>query len=157
MIDAPRIVKTSARLAAIIRVTVPRDQIQAVMGPGLSEVRAAVAAQGIAVTRPWFTHHLRMDPDVFDFEIGVPVAAPISVAGRAQPGQLPDATVVRTIYYGDFEGLGSGWKQVDDWITANGHTARADLWEVYLTGPESTSSPADWRTELNRPIVASRS
>ena len=54
---------------------IPRAEIQKVMGPGYREVMAAVAAQGIAPVGPWFTHHLRMDPDTFDFEIGVPVAS----------------------------------------------------------------------------------
>jgi hypothetical protein len=45
------------------------------MGPGLRELMAAVAAQGIAPTGPWFSNHLRMDPDIFDFEISVPVVA----------------------------------------------------------------------------------
>jgi hypothetical protein len=43
------------------------------MGPGLRELMAVAAAQGIAPTGPWFSHHLRMDPDIFDFEISVPV------------------------------------------------------------------------------------
>jgi effector-binding domain-containing protein len=154
VIEPARIVKTNVQLAAIIRITVPRDQIRTVMGPGLSEIQAAVAAQGIPTAGPWFTHHLRMDPGVFDFEIGVPVTAPFSPAGRAQPGELPAATVVRTIFHGDYEGLGSAWEEVDAWIAANGHSPGTDLWEVYLTGPESTSNPADWRTELNKPILS---
>jgi len=154
MIDTPRIVKTTAQLAAIIRITVPREEIRAVMGPGLSELQVAVAEQGIPTAGPWFTHHLRMDPGVFDFEIGIPVSRRFSAASRARPGELPAARVVRTVYHGDYEGLGSAWQHVDAWIVANGHLPGPDLWEVYLTGPESTSNPADWRTELNKPIIS---
>jgi hypothetical protein len=39
------------------------------------------------------------------------------------------------------------------WIDANGHTPRADLWERYLVGPETSDNPADWQTELNRPLA----
>jgi hypothetical protein len=76
------------------------------MGPGLSELMAAVAAQGVSPTGPWFDHHQRMDPDTFDFEIGVPVQSPISPAGRVQPGRLPATIVARTIYHGDTRASG---------------------------------------------------
>jgi len=34
----------------------------------------------------------------------------------------------------------------------NGHEQADDLWEVYLVGPHSSADPANWRTELNRPL-----
>jgi len=153
MIDKPQIVQTVAQHTAIIHLTIPREEIRNVMGPGLGEVMAAVAAQGISPAGPWFTHHLRMDPDTFDFELSVPVTSPISPSGRVQAGQLPAATVARTIYHGPYEGLGSAWAEFDAWITAQGHASGPDLWECYLAGPESNSDPASWRTELNRPLV----
>lgn len=53
-----------------------------------------------------------MDPDTFDFEVGVPVAAPVAAAGRVKPGELPAATVARTVYHGDYSGLGEAWGRV---------------------------------------------
>ena len=153
MIDTPRITRTTAQLTAIIRLTVPRKEIRNVMGPGLGELMAAIAAQGIAPAGPWLTHHLRMDPDVFDFEISVPVTAPVAAVGRVQPGQLPATKVARTVYHGPYEGLGAAWGEFDAWIVANGHTPAPDLWECYVAGPESNPDPATWRTELNRPLT----
>src|SRR5438067_891590 len=88
MLETPQITQTPDQLTAFIRLTVPREEIRNVMGPGIREVMATVAAQGLAPTGPWFTHHLRMDPEVFDFEICVPVDAPVAPAGRVQPGSL---------------------------------------------------------------------
>jgi effector-binding domain-containing protein len=153
MLDTPQIARTAAQPAAIIRLTIPRAEIQNVMGPGYSEVMAAVAAQGLAPAGPWFTHHLRMDPAIFDFEIGVPVPAPISAAGRVEAGQLPAATVARTVYHGGYEGLGGAWAELDEWITAQGHRPAPDLWECYVAGPESSPDPATWRTQLNWPLT----
>lgn len=152
MLDKPQIVQTAAQPTAVIRLTIPREEIRNVMGPGYRELMTAVAAQGIAPAGPWFTHHLRMDPDLFDFEIGVPVTAPVSAAGRVKAGRLPAATVARTVYHGDYEGLGPAWAEFDAWITAQGHTPGPDLWECYVVGPESNPDPATWRTELNRPL-----
>ena len=153
MIEPPRITQAAAQPAAVIHFTIPREEIRNVMGPGIGELMAAVAAQGIAPAGPVFSHHFRMDPKTFDFEVGLPVAAPVFATGRVKPGQLPAATVARTVYHGSYEGIGAAWQEVDAWIAAEGHTPEPDLWECYVAGPESSPNPADWRTELNRPLA----
>ncbi|MDB5297820.1 MAG: transcriptional regulator, effector-binding domain/component [Phycisphaerales bacterium] len=154
MIDAPQIVQAPARPAAVIHLTIPRSEIQAVMGPAFGEVRAALAAQSVVPAGPWFSHHLRRPSDTFDFEVGVPVAAPVAAVGRVRPGQLPAATVARTVYRGDYGGLGAAWGELLAWAAANGHAAAIDLWESYAAGPESSPDPAAWRTELNLPLAS---
>jgi hypothetical protein len=56
MLDKPQITPTPDQITAVIRLTLPRSQIRAVMGPGVRELMAAVAAQGIAPTGLGFTH-----------------------------------------------------------------------------------------------------
>jgi effector-binding domain-containing protein len=153
MIEPPQITQTIARPTAILHLTIPRDEIQNVMGPGIGEVLAAVAAQGSAPAGPIFTHHLRMDPGIFDLEISVPVTTPIAAAGRVQPSEWPAMRVARTVYHGPYEGLGDAWGEFMEWIEASGHTPAPDLWECYTAGPESSPDPAAWRTELNRPLI----
>ncbi len=154
MIEPPQIVATDAQLTAMIRLTVPRAEIRTVMEPGIKEIIDTLAAQSIVPTGPLFTHHLRVDPDIFDFEICVPVATPVAATGRVQPGHLPAAAqVARTVYHGPYEQLGDGWGKFIKWIVSNGHTPAANLWERYITGPESNPDPASWRTELYRPLV----
>jgi effector-binding domain-containing protein len=153
MIDAPQITQTAAQLTAIIRLTIPREEIRNVMGLGIGELMTSIAAQDIAPAGPWFTHHLRMDPDTFDFEIGVPVTALVAAAGRMKPGRWPAMTVARTIHHGAYEGLGAAWRELDAWIAAKGRTPCPDLWECYVAGAESSADPDAWRTELNRPLT----
>lgn len=152
MLDKPTIVQTEAKHAAVIHFTIPREEMRTVMGPGIQELIATLAAQGIAPTGPLFAHHFRMDPAVFDFEIGMPVDAPVSPAGRVKAGGLPAALVARTVYTGPYEGLGEAWGEFSDWISAEGHPSAPDLWECYVSGPESSPDPETWRTELNRPL-----
>ena len=116
------------------------------MSPGISEVMAAVKAQGIGPTGPWFAHHLKMDPATFDFEICVPVTAPVSAVSRVVGGEVPVVRVARTTYHGPYEGLGAAWGEFGDWIAANGHTQLPDLYECYVAGPSrvpirSTGAP----------------
>jgi len=152
MIDTPQITETTAQATAKIHLTIPRDEMQHVMGPGYTELMAVVDEQGIGAG-PWLNHHLKMAPETFDFEISVPVRAAVKPAGRVQPGELPAARVARTVYYGSYEGLGEAWGEFDAWVAANGHTPAANLWEVYVAGPETGPDPANYRTELNRPLV----
>ena len=153
MLETPRITKTDDQLTAFIPLVVPRAEIQAVMGPSIREVYAALAAQGIAPAGPWFTHHRRRPTDTFDFEVRVPVATPVAATGRVKPGRRPAARVARAVYSGPYEGLAAAWGEFCAWIEANGHTPRPDLWECYVVGPESSPDPSAWRTELNRPLV----
>jgi effector-binding domain-containing protein len=141
MIDPPTIVKTAATRAAIVHLTIPKAAIQKEMGPGIAEVRAALAAQDIEATGPWFTRHYKMDPEVWDFDIGVPVAKPVAPTGRVQDGELPAATVARTIYHGGYEGLAGAWPKLDAWIAEQGRTGAASLWETYLVDPVRQSRP----------------
>lgn len=154
VIDTPQIVQTTDQLTAVIRLTIPRAEIQKVMGPAIEELMAVVEEQRIGPAGMWFSHHLRMDPDEFDFEVGVPVLAPVAPTGRVQPGQLLASRVARTTYRGSYDGLGAAWGEFNEWIASKGHVAGTDLWEVYRVGPDSTLDPDNWRTELNRPLRA---
>lgn len=153
MIDIPEIIHTTAQPAAVIHLTVPRSEIQKVMGPGYAELMSTLDAQGIKPAGRWFTHHFRMQPETFDFEIGVPVAEPVKAAGRVNPGELPARRVARTIYHGPYEGLSSAWGEFDRWIKANGLTPDGSVWERYVTDPGVESDSAKYETELMRPLV----
>ncbi len=152
MLDEPKIVTTESQRTAVIHLTIPRNKIQEEMGPGHNELMSALKAQGITPAGPWFSHHLRMDPAVFDFEIGVPVATEVKATGRVKPGTLPATKVARTTYRGGYEGLGPAWGEFEEWLKTNGHAAAPDLWEVYAAGPETGNDPSLYRTELNRPL-----
>ncbi len=89
MIETPSIVMSTKQLAAVIHLTIPRADIQKEMGPAFKELMAAVSAQGIKPTGPWFSHHFKTDPATFDFEIGVPVGSPVKPVGRVKMGELP--------------------------------------------------------------------
>jgi effector-binding domain-containing protein len=153
MIEPPHITQTTEQHTAALHLTVPSDQIRSVMGSGVAEVLAALSAQGIAPTGPWFTHHFRRPTDTFDFQIWFPVAQPIAPSGRVVPGTWPAMTVARTVYHGDYSGLPAAWGEFHQWIDANGHKTTLDLWERYLVNPDSSPDPSSWRTELNRPLI----
>ncbi len=153
MIDTPTLTQTVATPAAVIRLTIPRAEIQAMMGPARAEVLAAVAAQGLTPAGPLFSYHHRMSAEAFDFAVGVPVASAVVAQGRVEAGALPAARVAQTVYHGPYEGLAAAWGAFETWIADAGHTRRPDLWERYLVGPESCADPSEWQTELSHPLA----
>lgn len=153
MISTPEILQTEAEVAAVIHIKTPRSEMAKVFGPGVDELMAVLAEQGVEPAGAVFAHHLKMSPENFDFELGVRVSVPISAVGRVKPGQLPAARVARTTYSGPYEGLSSAWSEFSDWIRANGYEAAGSLWEIYSVGPHSTPDPTGWCTELVRPLL----
>ncbi len=153
MIEEPRILHVTAQPSAVIRLTVARAELQDVMRAALTEVRATLAEQSVLPDGPWFTHHLRLDPEVFELEVGVPVWSTFDESGRVVASMLPAAKVARTVYTGPYDGLTEAWSEFEEWIAAEGHECGAGLWECYVAGPESGADSSAWRTELTRALV----
>lgn len=153
MIETPHITQSDACQTAVIKLSIPRADIRHVMGPAIQEVIAAVVAQGVGPAGAVFSHHFAMHPDTFDFEVGVPVSAPVTPVGRVQSGELPAARVVRTVLHGDYELLPGAWGEFKDWIEKEGLPCAPDLWEAYVIGPQSGPNSSGWRTELNQPLL----
>jgi len=153
MIATPEIVQTDAEMAAVIHLTIPRSEMMKSFGPAVGELVAELTRQGVAPQGAVFAHHRTMSAATFDFELGFKINAPVKANGRIKPGELPAAKVARTIYSGPYEGLHAAWGEFNQWMKANGLRQADDLWEVYSVGPQSTPDPANWRTQLNRPLI----
>jgi effector-binding domain-containing protein len=154
MLATPQILQTAVQPTAVIHLVVARSDIARHMGPAIGEVLSTLAAQGMTPAGPVFSLHGRRPSDTFDFEVGVPVAREVLPAGRVRMSRLPALRVARTTYAGGYEGLGAAWGQFLAWVEAQGLVAQQGLWECYVAGPESGPDPANWRTELNLPLVA---
>jgi effector-binding domain-containing protein len=152
MLEAPALVTTTPLRFAGLRLDIPKSEIRARMGPGLQAVREALAAQGVAAAGPWFTHHFRMEPTRWHFEIGVPVAREVAPAGAVESREWPAMRAARAVLRGDYAGLSGAWEALDAWVREQGLVASAELWEVYAAGPEVGPDPSSWRTELYRPV-----
>lgn len=109
----------------------------------------------------------------FDFEVGIPVTSPITPTGRVIASTLPAFRVARATYLGlsfidarhqlaselttsrfagEYEGLGDAWGEFMGKVKAE-HAVRDELWEVYVTGPETGADSSKWQTELNLPLA----
>ncbi|MEZ5429585.1 MAG: GyrI-like domain-containing protein [Verrucomicrobiales bacterium] len=100
-----------------------------------------------------FAHHSRITPEVFDFEVGVPVSGPLLPVGRVRAGELPGALVLRTIYTGPYEELHDAWREFKDWVGRNGYEVSSHPWETFLSDSGKDLDPSTYRTELNFPLL----
>jgi len=155
MIEEPRITELDATATAYIRLTILRNKMPEVFGPAVGELISTVTGQGAGMTGAVFAHHLSMDdPKTFDFELGVPVSSRISPKGRVEGGRRPVTRVAQTVYHGPYEGLPGAWGKFHEWVKSSGHEWTSDIWECYVVTPDSDPDPANWRTQLNRPLLA---
>ncbi|MCU0647975.1 MAG: GyrI-like domain-containing protein [Gemmatimonadaceae bacterium] len=152
MNDTPTLRLSTPEPLAMIRVVVAPSEMPRIVAPALQELVTVLAAQQVRPRGAWLTYHFRRPTDTFDVAICMPVAQPVAPMGRVQPGELPAVPVACTTHYGPYDELRAAWKALSDWIVAQGHTAAADRWERYVTGPDSLLAPSLWRTELSQPL-----
>lgn len=152
MISGPEIVTLPALRTAFIPLRIPREKMPEVMHPAIEELLAVLQAQGVTPSGPLLCHHHRLEPGVFDFALSFPVTTAIQAQGRVQPGRVPVRRAARTVYSGAYEGLPQAWGEFMAWVEGSGLRCAEDFLEIYTVGPDSSPLPADWRTELQRPL-----
>jgi effector-binding domain-containing protein len=153
MIDESTIIDVPEYATAVVRVSTPRSEMREAMGAARRALHAGLAEQGISPAGPMFSHHFKMEPGIFDFEIGVPVDAVVTALGRLEPSRIPAAKMVSTIYHGGYEGLGEAWELFDDALDAQGLHIHEDLWETYLVGFDQSDDQSGFQTELKRSLL----
>ncbi|MDE1175868.1 MAG: GyrI-like domain-containing protein [Edaphobacter sp.] len=155
MITTPEIVSSPEQTVAYIHLLIPGQEIATALPAALNELRDTLHDQQIAITGPWYSWHLRCPRETFDVRITMPIARAVQPTGRVEAGTREAATVLRTTYTGNYTSLPGAWGEFHDWIDKNSshQKLRADLWEVYLVCPDTSPSPTDWLTEMNRPIA----
>jgi effector-binding domain-containing protein len=178
ILEEPTPPQESRHPAAVIRLTIPRAEIQTAMGPAIQEIIATLKEQQINMTGPLFCHHLTCSEDTFDFEVGFPTATTLptlppaaadaaveeenakttsSANHRVYASTTPSAAkVAKATYTGPYEGLHSAWSEFGDRLEAAGHhrvPGNKTLWEIYTVGPETTDDPQQFQTELSLPIA----
>jgi effector-binding domain-containing protein len=153
MLDTPKVVHTQPLHYAAVHRICPLSDIKTVMDAGIKDVLAVLAAQGRMPSGPFFTHHYCRPMEKFDLEICFPVDSPIQPTGDVHPAIWHAMDVARTVYHGNYTGLGSSWGELEKWLQANNHCGRGEFWERYLIGPHAEANPDNWQTELNWPLA----
>jgi len=148
-----RVTEVGEQRVASIREVIPMERIRDFFDAAFRELAQVVQAQDAVITGPPFARYRGRPAQTVDVEVGFPVAQPVPGDGRVRASTLPAARTVQAEHVGPYEGLADTYDEVHRWIGEHHLTATDEMWEIYLTGPESGSEPASWRTQVVQPIV----
>jgi effector-binding domain-containing protein len=144
--------KLSPQDTAVVRATVPPARIGATLDSALPEIRSVLEQQGVAPAGPPFTRYFDYSEEEADFEVGFPLEAPITPAGRVEPSELPGGRAAVTIHRGGYEGLQEAHDEIGEWVLAHDHDPSGPAWEVYVTDPREEPDSSRWETEVVWPL-----
>lgn len=147
MIAPPQIVLSPPRAVAVVPLRLHVAEIATQLDDAFRALHDTLAAQGVAPAGAPYTYHRGVHDDVADFDVGIPVAAPIVAAGRVVPATLRGARVAVATWRGPLDELGAAWESLGAWLALRGHVAAEDCWESYVG---SADAPV---TELHRPLA----
>jgi effector-binding domain-containing protein len=136
-----------------IRERVEEGEFPAFLGLAFPELFGHVGRHGVIATGHPFVIYHAFGPDRIDAEVCVPVAGPAPVGDRIKAHVLPAATIVRTLHVGPYEELGAAYQALSEWVGDHGYATAGPIRERYLNGPAEMISPADYRTEIDLPVV----
>jgi effector-binding domain-containing protein len=135
-----------------IRDQIASDSLPAFLGGAFPELFTFAVRHGVATIGPPFVLYHAFGPDGIDAEVCVPGAAPGPTDDRIRSRTLPACEIVRTLHVGPYEGLGSAYAALTEWVTDHGYACAAPVRERYLTGVTDDVPPSAYRTELDMPI-----
>jgi effector-binding domain-containing protein len=96
-------------------------------------------------------------PDSFDIETCLPIEGPVSPADRMHFRELPAGLQAFTIHIGSYDNMGDAFDAVWEWIQEHSYEMTGPPRDVVLRGPNETSDPSTYRTEIVYPVAASSS
>ena len=152
MLENPQIATLEPQHTAVVRGTVPMDQIRDFYDSSFPAVAQAVAHQDIGL-RGAIGHYLSTPAETVDLEVGFVTDGAVTADGDVIPAELPGGEVARATHVGPYDGLGSSWNDLYQWVLGEGRHVGESMWEVYVTEPTPDVDPATMRTELFWPLV----
>lgn len=87
------------------------------------------------------------DPDGVDVEAFLPVDRP-QPGDRVETARLPAGRLAVVLHAGPYDGVAGAHGLLGEWAAEHGLEPDGSLQELYLVGPNHTSTPSAWRTEV---------
>lgn len=138
---------------AAVRSRVRMDELPDAFSSAFHRVFAALAEAGIRASGAPYARYRGMPTDTVDVEIGFPVESPFPGSGDVIGETLPAGRAVEALHSGDYDSLRGTYEEVERWMRAHDVIPSDQMWEVYLSGPESDPDPATWRTRIVWPVT----
>ena len=138
-----------------IRAVVPTLELIQFFDEAVNEMNAYVNQVGIKITGPamslWHSAPGQI-PDASDIETCLPIEGPVPASGRMLYTKLPAGLHAFTIHHGSYDNMVNAYDAVWHWIQEQGYEMTGPPRDVVRVGPNDTSDPSNYRTEIVYPI-----
>ena len=122
-------------------------------GRALQNSAAVIAGQGLVPTGPPIALYHGMPTATIDVTAGFPVGDAAVAEEGVVLTPLPVGPAVATVYVGPYDGMTRTYDEIATWLQDEKLTPRPDMWEEYLTDPETNPDPATWQTRIVFPLA----
>ncbi len=149
----PKIETRPEQPCAAIAISAPLSawgRVNALVG----EVYDWLADRNITPAGALFYRYHAVRADVFDVEVGVPVAEPVEGDGRVEAGVKPAGRYAVLVHHGHPDQIRTAFATLDAWAEREGveWDVTNGVWtgrfESYLSDPAVTPDLADWDVEV---------
>jgi effector-binding domain-containing protein len=123
-------------LTAEVRFKARQDELGAKFGQAYGQVAAYLGAKGVPFERPAFASYL-LEGEAFNVRAGFYVPREVESANGVVGGELPEGEAAVTSHVGTYESLAEAYADIQAWAAENGRELREDMWEEYVTGPDT--------------------
>ena len=148
----PRITTLTEQPTAVVRDQVAVDAMPEFFARAFTLAMEALTRQGVQPAGPPFGYYHGMPTDTVDVEAGFPVSEPIDPGDGVLGGTLPAGRAVEALHIGPYDTLVSTYELVRQWMDQQGLEPSPDMWESYLSDPETEPDPANWKTLVVWPV-----
>lgn len=136
-----------------IRERAGRTDLPGMLQAAFAELFDRLGRLGVNPAGPPSVIYHEFTADGVDAEVCVPIRSAVPGRGRTTFRELPPMTVARTVHVGRYEDLDVAYTAVANWIEGHGLEPAGPVQERYLNGPGNSSTPSEYRTEVEIPIV----
>jgi effector-binding domain-containing protein len=125
-----------------IRTITNESALPELFGRSLGAVAQYLGELGEAPAGPPFAAYFNMDMQNLDTELGFPVSKALPGRGEIQSSEIPGGWQASLVYTGPYQGLGSAYQALTDFVQANGREATGMAIEFYFNSPMDTPPEA---------------
>lgn len=132
---------------------VPMNALTDYFGRAFTISAAELGKQGAFPAGPAIALYHGKPTDTVDVTAGFPVTQPVTSTPAAVVVPLPGGPAIATVHTGSYDAMTETYDALMAWITEQNLTMSDDMWEEYLTGPESDPDPSTWKTRIVWPLA----
>ena len=143
----------AAHPVLFIRRRIGRDELAATLAQCFGAVFGHCHKAGLPLDGRPYTRYLATGPGLWTIEAGKPLAVAAPGEGDIEAGSLPAGDAAVAVHAGPYDQLQETYAAMERWIESSGSRTNGAPWESYITDPAEHPDPADWRTEVYRPLA----